>query len=175
MEERYIRIEISRRRLAWCLAIALLAGVSLKLFADTMTMTTYYPSPTGIYQRLTTTAATILARDSGDVGIGTTAPQAKLDVNGDAIVRMNATVSGNAVVQGSAFIGGYVRGATHGFGGIYTTYPRGGCRYANPFTGACSCPEGFWASPFHDYIAGPGQYSEDPAHGYGVLEFQCVR
>jgi hypothetical protein len=70
-----------RRQLVWGLAAALVTGLSLKLFADTMSMTTHYPSPVGIYQRLTTTARTILARDKENVGIGTTNPQAKLDIN----------------------------------------------------------------------------------------------
>ena len=93
-KDRYfrIRIEINRRQLAWGLSALIVAGFAFNLMADTMTMTTYYPSPTGIYQRLTTTARTILARDTGDVimaqgggkvGIGTTtAPQAKLDLSG---------------------------------------------------------------------------------------------
>ena len=81
---RYIHIRISRRRLVWTLAAALVAGLSIGLLADTMTMTTYYPSPTGIYQRFVTTAQTILARDGGNVGIGTTAPQGKLDVSSKA-------------------------------------------------------------------------------------------
>ncbi len=41
--------------------------------ADSLTMTTYYPAPSGNYVNLTTT---------GNVGIGTSAPRGLLDVNG---------------------------------------------------------------------------------------------
>lgn len=41
---------------------------------DTLTITTYYPSPYGSYNQLTTTGNTYLATTSGNVGIGTTNP-----------------------------------------------------------------------------------------------------
>jgi hypothetical protein len=41
-------------------------------------------------------------------------------------------------------INGIIRGATWGFGGIYTTNP-GGCSSNNPLTGAQSCPALFTA------------------------------
>jgi hypothetical protein len=67
--------------------------------------------------------------NSGNVGIGTTNPGEKLDVAG------NATISGT------------IRGATHGFGGLYTiNIANGSCTGANPITGSCSCPSGFTQS-----------------------------
>jgi hypothetical protein len=77
-----LRIDLTRKQALLGLICVLVAGLSAKLLADSMTMTTYYPSPVGIYRRLTTTAKTILARDVENVGIGTVNPQAKLDVNG---------------------------------------------------------------------------------------------
>lgn len=41
---------------------------------------TYYPAPYGAYNELTTASKTLLATEGGNVGIGTTSPQAKLDV-----------------------------------------------------------------------------------------------
>lgn len=58
--------------------------------AESVEMTTYYPAPSGTYQRMTTTNQTVLARDGGSVGVGVAAPARKLDVAGDA--RMSALV-----------------------------------------------------------------------------------
>ena len=49
---------------------------------ESLTLETYYPAPYGAYAELTTTGNTSLATDTGSVGIGTTSPQAKLDVDG---------------------------------------------------------------------------------------------
>jgi hypothetical protein len=48
-------------------------------FAGRVELTTYYPSPYGEYKNLNSTEAS----NFGTVGIGTTIPAAKLDVNGD--------------------------------------------------------------------------------------------
>ncbi|MBL7081087.1 MAG: hypothetical protein ISS44_00760 [Candidatus Omnitrophica bacterium] len=50
--------------------------------SDSLTITTYYPSPYGDYNELMTHSNTNLATDEGDVGIGTTSPTQKLDVAG---------------------------------------------------------------------------------------------
>ncbi|MFH0912874.1 MAG: hypothetical protein V1884_01120 [Candidatus Omnitrophota bacterium] len=59
--------------------------LSFPAFADeeTFTITTYYPSPYGSYNELTTASNTYLATGSGNVGIGTSSPFAKLEVTGD--------------------------------------------------------------------------------------------
>ena len=63
--------------------ILLFVFMHLICFAqETMTITTYYPSPFGIYKELRTTHDTYLATEGGNVGVGTDAPEAKLDVNG---------------------------------------------------------------------------------------------
>ena len=76
-----LRIHLGTPRV---LAGILLAVLAVKVAADTLTMTTNYPSPVGVYKRMITTARTILARDSDRVGIGTTDPAETLDVNGIA-------------------------------------------------------------------------------------------
>lgn len=48
--------------------------------AESISITTYYPSPYGTYNELRTYSNTYLATDSGFVGIGTTDPGAKLDI-----------------------------------------------------------------------------------------------
>jgi len=51
------------------------------IFAEDITITTYYPSPYGSYNELTTHSNTYLATTSGSVGIGTTNPYSLLDVH----------------------------------------------------------------------------------------------
>jgi hypothetical protein len=58
-----------------CLPVLVLAD-------ESFTITTYYPSPYGSYNELTTYSNTYLATTSGNVGIGTTGPGAKLEVSG---------------------------------------------------------------------------------------------
>lgn len=56
------------------MVLALLGGVTAYCVAEEITLTTYYPSPRGVYEGL---------RVTGTVGIGTMDPQANLDVNGN--------------------------------------------------------------------------------------------
>ena len=77
----------------------------------------------------------------------------------------------SAWLGGTHLAGGYIRGGTYGFGGIYTLMTNGVCRYANPYTGGCSCPAGFGDYTFHDFISpGTGLYG-----GVGVWERQCIK
>jgi hypothetical protein len=86
MENDYFQIRVSKRAAVFTIgAVALFAsGFAL---SETLTMTTYYPSPSGVYRKLVSTAQTLLARDGGMVGVGTTNPQARLDVNGNSNLR----------------------------------------------------------------------------------------
>ncbi len=73
-------------------AWAAVALVPIELGSESLTLESYYPSPLGIYSNLTSTGDTFLARDGGKVGVGTSSPQAGLDVNG--IVKLG-TYGGN--------------------------------------------------------------------------------
>ena len=84
---------------------ALLSIISSSAFAESITLSTYYPAPYGIYKQFKTTSNTHLATDSGSVGIGTVSPNYKLDVTGD----INFT--GDLYQNGSAFSGGIPSGA----------------------------------------------------------------
>jgi hypothetical protein len=76
-------------KLAATLAAILLQAPCLR--AETLTMNTTYPAPSGVYQAVLTTggsaatpANTVLVRDAGNVGIGTTSPLSKLHIFGSA-------------------------------------------------------------------------------------------
>lgn len=64
--------------------IFLLVAPFFALADETLTITTYYPSPYGSYNELRTYSNTYLAISGGSVGIGTTSPGTKLEVAGDA-------------------------------------------------------------------------------------------
>jgi hypothetical protein len=66
----------------WCVVVLVL-GTMAYAIAEDVTLTTYYPSPRGVYNELRTMSNTFLAQTSGNVGIGTSAPAQKLDVVGN--------------------------------------------------------------------------------------------
>ncbi|MBI3548705.1 MAG: hypothetical protein HY078_06580 [Elusimicrobia bacterium] len=95
---KYIVIRIERKiGLAICALLVVATAVGL-LNSETMTMTTYYPSPSGIYKRLVSTSDSVFARDSGNVGIGAASPAAKLHVIGNSQVVGRLDVTGNLAV-----------------------------------------------------------------------------
>ena len=83
-------------------------------------------------------AEAVRVDSAGNVGVGTTAPSQKLDVNG------NANINGT------------IRGATWGFGGMYSVpdpaMGNPGDFRPNPFTGDYSCPAGFSVVEVAGYV-----------------------
>ena len=77
-----IRIKVSRRMFVWGAAVLMLCCSANELVSESMTMTTYYPAPSGVYKRISTTGKTVLATQGSNVGIGTITPNpsASLDV-----------------------------------------------------------------------------------------------
>lgn len=80
-----ISLAVSRRTVLFLLAALFLAWKPGYLGSETLTLTTYYPAPYGGYASLLTTGQTVLARDGGNVGIGTASPTGKLDIVGGGI------------------------------------------------------------------------------------------
>ena len=136
---------------------------------------------------------------SGNVGIGTTAPKAKLSVNGGVQANNDsdtcvAAKAGTIRWNGSAFEGcnGSAWKEFHtgpSFGGIYQTYlcneknvfslppATGGCRRPNPITSSCTCPTGYQSYHTNDFndpegsTSCPQQYYEKR----GMISWVCIK
>lgn len=66
-----IHVRISPGLFRWGLAGLALCLMATELASESVTLTTYYPAPSGVYTQMITTGNTYLARDSGKVGVGT--------------------------------------------------------------------------------------------------------
>jgi hypothetical protein len=127
------------------LAAAICIAAWRELDSETLTMTTTYPSPVGIYARLITTGGTssrpvntILNRDAGYVGIGTTVqsadPQAKLITGGDMDLNGSRIVNGAPPVNsGDMATKAYVDAASGGGPGSWTCTVASAAAPMNPY------------------------------------------
>ena len=92
---------MGRLRDSW-LGLVILLGTAVYVVAEDITLTTYYPSPRGIYQTLRSTGQTTLAEAGGNVGIGTTVPGTKLDVNGAGRIQGGLEVTDTIAIRGGS-------------------------------------------------------------------------
>ena len=127
-----LQLQLSRRKALFLLAAFFLCWHPRFLGSETLTLTTYYPAPYGGYASLLTTSQTLLARDNGNVGVGTPSPAQKFQVNVTGGNAFAVTTGGNVgigtvnpaarldVVGGGISIDGgqtiYSRGRLHVFG-----------------------------------------------------------
>ncbi len=100
-----------KKSLIFMLAIVCLSAVASR--AEEVKITTYYPSPYGVYKGLSSTSDTNLATDAtAKVGIGTATPVSKLDIAGGNL-NIPATTSSQVGVicqSGQSFINSYGAG-----------------------------------------------------------------
>ncbi len=98
-----------------------------ELGSENVTLTTYYPAPSGVYTQIIATQNAYLARDGGRVGIGTATPTAKLHVMGDARIRGDLNLEqklklGNLAADPVGSPGSmYYNNATDQFRGYYAS------------------------------------------------------
>jgi len=124
-----------------------------ELGSETLNITTYYPAPYGGYARILTTDLTLLARDSGNVGIGLSQPTSKLHLRGgragtipDTTFRVEnqaqtpiMTLDGNGVLRTASY-----SISDHGFGILM---PNGGVDYATAWPPRnCTASWGGWTA-----------------------------
>lgn len=92
-------------------AVTLVIGLAAyAAYAETVTVSTYYPSPYGSYQNLDSTGAASFATSSGNVGIGVTAPgttnpNVKLTVQGGQVRAADTAGGATAIMAGWNAIG----------------------------------------------------------------------
>ncbi len=80
----HLDLSVPRRTLTILLASALLITVTPEIGSENVTLSTYYPAPSGVYNKMITTGDAYLATLAGrSVGVGTTSPLAKLHVTGE--------------------------------------------------------------------------------------------
>lgn len=93
----------------WGLSGLLVLACAPEIGSENVTLSTYYPAPSGVYAQMLTTGNAYLARDGGSVGIGTTGAANKLDVKGGVAVGnyagIDAGPSNGLIVSGSVGIG----------------------------------------------------------------------
>ncbi|PIR19274.1 MAG: hypothetical protein COV48_02905 [Elusimicrobia bacterium CG11_big_fil_rev_8_21_14_0_20_64_6] len=182
MAELNIRFDVkfSQPLLRGILCFLMLAGVAEELGADSVTLTTYYPAPSGVYTNMITTGDTYLARDGGNVIVGGTAsagPNAitankkiwfgtggsyNVDIAGVAV--LGHTDVGGLNVKGNMFMNGSL--AAIG-GGAYSYWCSGstnpcpctvlGVHTYNPLTGLTACPAGFFKNEYKFADTGANQ------------------
>lgn len=90
------------------MAAAMFFAAVPELASESVTLTTYYPAPSGVYSQLITTGNTWLSRDTGNVVVGG---------SGAAIARLDVTG-----VTGTAHIGGWLQ-ADNAIKGAYGLIP----------------------------------------------------
>lgn len=94
-------LTMGRRQLVALLTLGLLALTPGDLVTEQLTLTTYYPSPYGVYEELRSTQNTYLSYAGGNTCIGSTSCSAKLTVTGGAVVTGDQTINGVLDVNGA--------------------------------------------------------------------------
>lgn len=119
MADIYIHVgfQLPFKAVKWGLTCLILLTGARELGSESVILNTYYPSPSAIYVKMIATADAYLARDSGSVGIGTSAPAQKLDVNGDVhavgyyVGSANTAYVSVSAAAGNTGLGFYSNGA----------------------------------------------------------------
>jgi hypothetical protein len=191
-------------------SFVVLGGFAL---AQQLTLTTSYPVPSGIYNQLITTGNsgsvpavntifnqnagnTILVpatNAGGNVGIGTSAPTAKLDVDGVMRLENAGNVQGTICSTEGTFTYDYANhtplycsallkwqqpGAA--YGGLFEAGSHGSnCQAPNPLTHACSCPAGYsmtatWANDSSGTSCQTGMGVTNPGLPYPCANMQFL-
>ena len=107
MAQLTVRFDLSfgTRSLRVLMASGMIFSAATEVASESVTLTTYYPAPSGVYAQMITTGNTYLARDAasngGRVGIGNAAPQYILDVTGTSQITGDLFVSGGALGVGT--------------------------------------------------------------------------
>ena len=120
MAELVVRFDLrfSRAVVRAAVVAAMLLGSVSELGSESLTLTTYYPAPSGIYTRLIATNNTWLARDAGNVMVGGMGPATqKLELANGSNMRW-----GNGSLLQSDQGGSIELGGSNGITGVGVPY-----------------------------------------------------
>lgn len=101
---------MSRRYLLAALTLMFMVVGVGDLASESVTLTTYYPAPSGVYTQMITTGQTWLARDGGGVSVGTTNTPSSgtgMAVMGGSLAVGTITQKNELDVAGGAALGAY--------------------------------------------------------------------
>lgn len=166
-----LSLRITASSLVGAMAGFLLLASAVELGSESVTLTTYYPAPSGVYTQMITTSNTYLARDTGGVSIGTTnAGSAKLAVMGGKVGLGTTNPAQKLQISGGNLHMGEGAGfAASSRGYIYIDNASTGCSPRTQYGGNGSiCTPGQYAT----FI--PGIYIEgwqDQGRGGPVLAY----
>lgn len=141
-----LELRLTRNKVLGLLALFFLAWHPAFIESETLTLTTYYPAPYGGYASILTTGQTLLARDSGNVGIGIGVPGSKLHV------------AGATTLSGSLYVGGplAIVNGTQSMGRVLTSDGAGNANWADG-GGPLQCVwQNYWNSGPPTACAGGG-------------------
>ncbi|MDP3540857.1 MAG: hypothetical protein Q8T11_00155 [Elusimicrobiota bacterium] len=99
-------LSFSRRFITAAGAFAIMLCAVPELDSESVTLSTYYPAPSGVYTNMITTNNTFLARDGGALAVGTVTP-----VGGSKV-----TVAGGSIAGTYGLTPSYVAWNTYGTG-----------------------------------------------------------
>ena len=146
-------------RMGLCLlAMALVAAIAVEVGSETLTMTTTYPSPAGIYRTIVTTGNTTLARDipGTKVTVGSPTNASALNVIGSASVSGNLGVGGGANITGKSYITS--SDSTYGVLSLGSSSSEASLGFTNNDGYTWVIGIGSWGYPNNAFVIGNGNY-----------------
>lgn len=164
MSEIVIRLDVSAlkgrcfRAGRWLMAGAMVFAAAPELASESVTLTTYYPAPSGVYTQMITTGNTYLARDASSSA-------------GQVIIGGGAASATGQMLDIYSYMGGGSNAA------IRATYPNGGGLSGTEFA-ALANRAGFWSGIYANqgsasyaaYLNGNALINNGGIYGnYGIL------
>jgi hypothetical protein len=154
------RRQTFRATKSW-LAAAMMFGTAAYAIAEDLAVTSYYPSPRGMYNTVRTTGNTLLAQLGGRVGVGTAAPAVELEVNGT--LRATRFIGPGMLPQGAIVM--FQGGCPAGFALAGDTVGR--VIYAGAYGAWGGGDTHFHTDPGHTHVMAPtpAVVTPDATHG----------